>query len=102
MREYRRAYKQRNLGKQAEYRARRRAQQKNLPWEPIDRARVYARDEGWCYLCGLFVLPEVFHMDHVIPIAGGGPHLYSNVATTHALCNYRKNALPASRWGVAA
>jgi 5-methylcytosine-specific restriction endonuclease McrA len=31
-------------------------------------------------------------MDHVVPLARGGDHLYSNVAVSHPLCNRRKGA----------
>lgn len=102
MRDFRRTYKASHREQDADHAALRRARQRGLLYEQIDRAEVYARDDGWCYLCGLHVDPEVFHMDHVIPIVDGGPHLYTNVATTHAVCNQRKNRYPASRWGVAA
>jgi 5-methylcytosine-specific restriction endonuclease McrA len=40
-------------------------------------------EPGWEY--GL-------HLDHVIPLAKGGPNIISNVKPSHATCNIRKSA----------
>lgn len=81
-----------------------RAEKWGVPWEPIDRAAVFARD-GWkCHLCGelvdrlaLFPDPDSPSLDHVVPMSRGGGHLWSNVATSHLGCNVRKGAGRAER-----
>jgi 5-methylcytosine-specific restriction endonuclease McrA len=92
MRQYRAAYKRRNLARQADYRAERRARIAGLPSERIDRAAVFLRDDGWCYLCGYAVDETDWHLDHVTPIARGGSHTSGNVAVTHPRCNQSKGA----------
>lgn len=70
-----------------------------VPYEPIDRAAVFARDDWKCHLCGelvdrlaLFPDPDSPSLDHVVPMSRGGGHLWSNVATAHLGCNVRKGA----------
>jgi hypothetical protein len=46
-----------------------------------------------CHICGLEILGEVdLHMDHVIPLAKGGPHSAENLRPSHATCNIRKGS----------
>jgi 5-methylcytosine-specific restriction endonuclease McrA len=68
----------------------RRARLAGVEREPIRRAIVWARDNGICHLCNEPAEPLNWHMDHVIPISRGGPHLYGNVAVSHPACNIRK------------
>jgi 5-methylcytosine-specific restriction endonuclease McrA len=78
---------------------RQRAVDNGVDYEPIDRLRVYDRD-GWvCQLCDLPVDPSLrgpdvmcASLDHVTPIALGGPHIYANVQLAHFLCNSQKGA----------
>jgi len=56
----------------------------------IKRKLIYARDGGICYLCGLATDPRDFHIDHVIPVARGGPNTPDNLKTTHPACNMAK------------
>lgn len=72
--------------------AARRARIRELPTEKIDPFVVYQRDEGICGICGDPVDLKLFEIDHVIPIARGGPHLYTNVQIAHPICNRRKGA----------
>lgn len=72
------------------YSANRRARERGAFLERVDRSVVFERDAGICYLCDEAVDPEDWDMDHVIPLARGGPHCYVNVAVTHPLCNRRK------------
>lgn len=58
--------------------------------ETIDRRVLFVRDGGICYLCGLPVDPDDWHIDHVTPVVAGGTHTYDNVAVTHPVCNLRK------------
>jgi len=84
-------WKRENRGRLAELEARRRARQRGNEWEPIDRDAIYQRDGGICYLCTEPVDPTNWHMDHVVPLSKGGPHLATNVAVTHPFCNLSKH-----------
>jgi 5-methylcytosine-specific restriction endonuclease McrA len=53
---------------------------------------VLERADGVCGICGHDVDPFAFHVDHVVPLARGGEHNYSNVQPAHPLCNQRKSA----------
>lgn len=71
----------------------RRAKKNAVFVEPIDHMAVYQRDGGKCGICsGTVDLHENWHVDHVVPIARGGIHAYSNVQLAHALCNLKKHA----------
>lgn len=79
---------------------RRRAKKYGAPYEFVNPIKVLDRD-GWkCHLCGKQlrkedrgthkpVAPEI---DHVIPLAAGGSHSYSNVACACRSCNAAKGA----------
>ena len=45
--------------------------------------RSIGKEEGW---------QQGLHIDHVIPIASGGPDTIDNVRPAHALCNMKKGA----------
>jgi 5-methylcytosine-specific restriction endonuclease McrA len=70
----------------------RRARLRGCEAEAIDPAVVFERDEGVCGICGGAVDPADWHMDHVVPIARGGPHVYANVQVAHPRCNSSKGA----------
>jgi 5-methylcytosine-specific restriction endonuclease McrA len=58
--------------------------------ERVDREAVAERD-GWvCSICGGEVTRATWSMDHVVPLAKGGPHTYANVALAHLVCNIAK------------
>lgn len=86
-----------NAGGQRQHKGR--ARSAGVPYEPVDRRRVFVRD-GWCCgVCGGAVDPELTHpdplsasLDHIVPISLGGPHLYSNVQCAHLKCNIDKGA----------
>lgn len=58
--------------------------------EKVDREIVFDRDHGVCHLCGNFVDPNNWHLEHINPITKGGLHCYDNVAVAHPSCNWRK------------
>jgi len=83
-----------------DYKQRHRAQQKRATarrrgavgvGEPIRRDLLYKRDRGICHIC-LRPAGAEWVMDHVIPIAAGGRHMWHNVAVAHRECNQRKGA----------
>lgn len=87
-----RAWKKANPEVGANDSALRRARLRGLPAEYIDRRLVWVRDEGVCHLCGTPADVANWHLDHVVPIARGGAHLYDNVRVSHPHCNQRKGA----------
>lgn len=72
--------------------AKRRARKMSLPYEDVDPRVVFERDAGVCGICGKEVQSDDWHLDHIIPLAAGGSHLYGNVQVSHPLCNLRKGA----------
>lgn len=62
---------------------------------------LYRRDSGVCYLCGKkcdwndktdkSVGPAYPSIDHMIPIAKGGLHAWTNVKLAHFECNWKKS-----------
>lgn len=69
-----------------------RARKKRVPYESVDPAAVYRRDEGRCGICGEMTDPNDWHLDHIIPLSRGGHHLYRNVQVSHPVCNIAKGA----------
>jgi 5-methylcytosine-specific restriction endonuclease McrA len=72
--------------------AKRRARLAGVEYEPINRAKLYARDQGTCQICRKPAPEKGWEMDHIVPLVLGGPHLWSNVQVTHRTCNRRKSA----------
>jgi hypothetical protein len=55
---------------------------------------VIARAGGRCEYCGLAqdVQEATFHVDHVVPVAAGGPTVIENLALACVSCSLRKEA----------
>jgi len=70
--------------------AKRRAIKQAVEAEHVDREKVYARDNGRCYICLQYVSYAEFQLDHIRPITKDGPHTYDNVAVTCRSCNAKK------------
>lgn len=86
----------------APYKARARARQaitRGVDAERFEHEEIFERD-GWrCGICGdpidpalAFPDPGSASLDHVIPIALGGPHLRANTQAAHLSCNRAKGA----------
>ena len=70
----------------------------------ITLERLFDRDKGVCHICGMLcnyddietagetMIAGDFYpsIDHVIPLAKGGTHAWSNVKLAHRKCNYIK------------
>lgn len=69
-----------------------RARARGAPAVPYSERDVWERGAGRCYLCGGALDPANWQIEHVIPVARGGPDILANVMPAHADCNQRKGA----------
>ena len=96
IREKRRQYRQARKGKPRTDQHRKRARLYGAKYEPINKIKVFERDGYKCYLCSIDVVVSKTYrkdqatIDHVIAMANGGDHTYSNVKTCCHACNSRK------------
>lgn len=65
--------------------------------DEIDRLEVFDRDEWICGLCGgaidrsaTWPAAGFASIDHIVPLALGGAHVFENVQAAHLGCNLRK------------
>lgn len=91
---------------------RRRALMRQAPTESgITKARLRGRDGDHCCYCGCimdFVVdrggmrrPDKATIEHIVPLAAGGPHSWANVALACWRCNTRKNRRTVDEWKAA-
>lgn len=60
--------------------------------EIVDRQAIIERDKATCYICGIGSLTDSeIHLDHVIPLSKGGPHIPDNIRVTCISCNCKKS-----------
>lgn len=52
---------------------------------------LFVRQNGRCACCGMS-LSDGYHLDHIIPLALGGPNVDSNIQLLAPGCNMRKGA----------
>jgi hypothetical protein len=77
----------------------RRARMKGVEVESINPNLVFKRDQWACRICGIKTPkklqgtndPNAPSLDHIIPIAKGGPHIYENVQCACRKCNSYKS-----------
>lgn len=60
--------------------------------ERIDRRLVFNESGGICGICRRSLTWADFSIDHILPIAKGGIHAYSNIQAAHRRCNSIKGA----------
>jgi len=84
-------WQRRNPDKHAAAESARRARLRGVEVEKIDRFSLYERDGGRCHVCGKIVPRDKLELDHLIPLAKGGPHLATNLRVAHRSCNARRN-----------
>lgn len=70
--------------------ARRRAAEAGVACESFTRQSIFKRDGGFCRYCAVILDPKNWHLDHVIPLAKGGPHTPENVVASCVGCNLSK------------
>jgi 5-methylcytosine-specific restriction endonuclease McrA len=68
------------------------------------RLAIFERDDWRCRLCGApidrsqrFPSPGSASIDHIVPLADGGPHDPTNWQATHLICNIDKGNLDRKR-----
>lgn len=76
----------------ADANARRRASFYTETIEGVSRDVVAERDNHTCHICGEWVSAHEMSLDHVVPLARGGEHTYSNIKLAHKVCNSRKGS----------
>ena len=67
-----------------------RAQRYGVRIEPVSRQAITRRDGCTCYMCGRRIGKRELVIDHIVPLARGGPHCESNLRVACRLCNARK------------
>lgn len=98
MREYERRYRREHPEQSRDKDQRRKARLRGARQsERVSRAAIIARDRGICHICKKRVAKRDMTLDHLIPLAHGGPHTAANLAVAHKSCNSRRGAgrLPA-------
>lgn len=60
--------------------------------EPVSALVALELTDGLCGICGEDVDPFAFDLDHIVPLARGGPHAQGNVQPAHPSCNRAKSA----------
>ncbi len=81
-----RRWREANPGKVREKDHRRRARKKGATIGPVDEAAIHERDKV-CIYCGS---DQDLTIDHLIPLARGGPHCQDNLAVACRRCNSSK------------
>ena len=85
-----------NPEKKADHGARRRARELNgnpagTRLSPGYRAKLMAEQRSKCPVCGVSIR-KASHLDHIVPLALGGPHIDSNMQLLCPKCNLQKKA----------
>lgn len=91
------AWRRRHLDRYAEYARTRKARKLQSQIEKIDAASVFDLDGYRCQLCGRKTRPDynrdhpLFpNLDHIIPLARGGGHVWKNLQCLCRECNFHK------------
>lgn len=62
------------------------------------RVRVFERAGGICHLCrGKISAADKWDVDHILPLALGGPDDESNLAPAHKVCHVAKSRVDVGR-----
>jgi 5-methylcytosine-specific restriction endonuclease McrA len=57
---------------------------------PVDVEVIIQRTNGKCHICGKKVSKRTMSLDHLIPIAQGGPTITANLGLSHLKCNMKR------------
>jgi 5-methylcytosine-specific restriction endonuclease McrA len=81
-----------NPDKGRQKKTRRRARKKGCEVSATDLNLVLERSQGNCAMCRSHIPVGFRHLDHIIPLAKGGPHTQENLQLLCYRCNTRKGA----------
>lgn len=72
----------------------RRARLKNAigSFNDAELGALYSSVEGCCYWCGRCTKDKIWHADHYVPLALGGPNCIENIVISCQKCNNQKGA----------
>jgi 5-methylcytosine-specific restriction endonuclease McrA len=83
---------------------RKRARKYGVTYEPINRRKLFERDNYKCWICGRTTRKDkkVPHhraptIDHIVAMSKGGSHTWDNVACACFICNSRKSSRKLNR-----
>jgi hypothetical protein len=62
------------------------------PLPPESVRILWKRQRGLCGICYRPMPPTTFEIDHIVPLALGGPHEMGNLQLAHKQCNRKKGA----------
>lgn len=91
-RAYKRSYRKANRALTREWEHRRRVRERAATVIPLTRAMIAAKVDYWggkCWVCGI----PFEAIDHVKPIAKGGPHILANLRPICGSCNSKKHSI---------
>lgn len=88
MREWLKAHPEKNRDRQHK----RRVILKSLPYEKVDVSLLYEMHKGICGICNGRIPKGMATLDHIIPVAKGGGHVWKNMQIAHAFCNKSKGS----------
>lgn len=67
--------------------------------DKIDPASIRSRFAAFSYACAYCGVANTdLHIEHVVPLACGGPHSLGNIVPACAACNYSKGSKPVEAW----
>jgi len=87
LRQWRRNNPERSANLSATGSSRRRARLQGNGIDLVRRAFIIEREHSVCHICGKKVRTKDLTLDHLIPIARGGPDAEWNLAVAHRRCN---------------
>lgn len=93
-----RAWQKNNPDKRKDIVLRRRARKAGGDTRPCAVKIALLRLERFCRWCCTPLLPEIFTVDHVVPLARGGGHVPDNLAAVCGRCNSSKGKKLLSAW----
>lgn len=92
---YVRQWRKNNPARSRETSRRRRALRRHATIESVNEQAVFALYNHACVYCGA---KERLSLDHIIPLASGGPHAEDNLVVACSRCNSSKGSKPLADW----
>ncbi|MDX1838326.1 hypothetical protein DIZ81_10750 [Legionella taurinensis] len=61
-------------------------------FDDYELGKLYTDVKGYCYWCGQCTRNKMWHADHYVPLALGGPNCIENIVISCPTCNFKKGA----------